>query len=426
MIAFSVVAILFLAAALLFVLPPLLDRQLRPGVADSAQASAFVLREHLAELDAELAAGAIGSEQHRAARDDLERRILEDARVPAAGSLASGGIASAERSVASQASPGRRWTALAVGIAVPVLAASIYAWIGSPAALDPTRAQQNRDARHELTREQIVAMVGGLDQKLAASPNDLDGWTMLARSRNVLGEYAAAARAYSRAVEIRPSDPQLLADYADTLAMANGRRLAGEPRSLIERALALDPRNAKALALAGSAAFEARDYPRAIALWERLIVVAGDGSDVSQSVRNSIADARRRMNITSTGTAPRPGADAAGAGLSLTGTVRIDPSIAAKVRPEDTVFVYARAANGPRMPLAIVRIRVADLPYGFTLDESMSMNPATPLSNAGSLVVIARVSRSGTAAAAPGDFEGSSVPVTLGAGTLEVRIDRAL
>jgi cytochrome c-type biogenesis protein CcmH len=279
MIAFWLVAALLTAGALLFVLPPLLGREAASAARVSREAANLsVLRDQLRELECDLARGHIGRAQFEAARDELEARVLEDAD-GAALPLAA-------------AAPARR-AALALGLTIPLLAAALYLTVGNPKALVPEQAAASNSA-HALTPPQIQAMTGRLAARLEENPQDVEGWVMLARSYNVLGRHAEAAAAYARASALLPADAQLLADHADTLAMAQGRRLRGEPERLIARALEADPNNLKALALAGTAAFERGDYGAAVARWQRILALVPPESDIARSIGDSIADAQAR------------------------------------------------------------------------------------------------------------------------------------
>ncbi|MFM7533666.1 MAG: tetratricopeptide repeat protein, partial [Rubrivivax sp.] len=232
--------------------------------------------------------------------------------------------------------------------------------------------------------------------------------------------------------------PSVLADLADAVALNQGRVLAGEPQRLIQAALALDPEHRKALALAGSAAFEARDYATAARLWEQLASLEPPGSPLATQARAGVQEARQLAAGGPTAGAPSAASGAgAGAGAratqpaatvaaSVSGTVVLAPSLQAQARAQDTVFVVARAAQGPRMPLAILRAQVKDLPLSFTLDDSQAMAPGAGLSSATQVVVSARVSRSGQAAPQPGDLEGASAAVPVGAKGLRIEIGRVV
>lgn len=402
MTAFWLIAALLAAVALAFLLPPLLRRRGIPDPAPRNATNIAIHRDQLRELETDLAAGTLGREQYDEARRDIEQRLLDDVRT-------------GDGTGAAPAA-GRR-TAIAAAAAVPVAAILLYLAVGNPAALAPGAA--TRDG-HAITREQIEGMVERLAERMKENPDDVKGWTMLGRSYAVLDRHAEAAAAYVNAVKRSEPDAQLLADYADALAMARGRNLKGEPERLIAQALKVDPRNVKALLLAGTVAFQDRKFKDAIAYWERILKVVPPDSDIADSVRDSIADARKFAGTAQVPPSTKPGAAAVAAYVS--GTVRLSPGIAAKASPDDTVFIFARPAEGSRIPLAVMRKRVRDLPAAFTLDDSMAMTPAAKLSNHAQVVVGARVSKSGNPVVQPGDLEGLSALVKPGATGIAVVI----
>lgn len=412
---FLIGAALLLLVALAFVLPPLLRKDAAaPTDAGHDQLNLAVLRDQLRELDADLAAGTIDRDAYDSARHDLEQRVLDEVQP--------------QQAAQAQAVAQRPWAALAVGVIVPVLAGAMYFAVGEPGGFDPQQAAAaQEDDSHALTQEQIEGMVAGLAQRMENDPGNVDGWHMLARSYNAMGRYEQASAAYARLVQLVPHDAALLADYADTLAMAGNRSLQGEPEKVVERALKVDERNVKALALYGTAAFERGDYQTAITRWQRIVALVPPESDVARSVAASIDEARGKLGKGAAVAQAAPQkADAAP--IALQGVVDLDPALRAQVSPEDTVFIFARAAQGPRFPLAVVRKQVKDLPARFTLDDSMSMTPEAKLSGVASVVVGARVSRSGNAIPAAGDLEGETAPLVPGVSTaaLQIRIDKRI
>ena len=247
-------------------------------------------------------------------------------------------------------------------------------------------------------------------------PDDAEGWVMLGRAYRALERFDEAADALRKAVALNPGNADLLADLAEALALRSGRTLAGEPDRLLERALKLEPDNDKVLALSGSAAFESKDYKAAIRHWEALLKRQGVSGELAQALSAGIAEAR----VLSTGKKTVAGKPAPG---RVSGTVTLDAALRARAAPEDTVFVYARAAQGLRMPLAIVKVQVKDLPYNFSLDDSMAMRPEMKLSAFNEVIVAARVSKSGSAKPAAGDLEGASATVSPGANGVTVAIN---
>ena len=231
----------------------------------------------------------------------------------------------------------------------------------------------------------------------------------------MLGRFSEAADAYARAAVKAPRDAQLLVDFADALAMARGQSLQGEPEKLVLRALEIDPGNLKALALAGTAQYERKDFKGAANTWRRMLPLVPPGSEDARAIQGNIDEA-----LALAGSAPAPTAKA---GPALRGEVRLDAKLKGQASPDDTVFIFARAAEGPPMPLAVLRKRVRDLPVTFALDDSMAMAPQARLSGFPRVVVSARVSKSGQAAPQPGDLQGASGAVANDARGVRVVID---
>jgi cytochrome c-type biogenesis protein CcmH len=279
------------------------------------------------------------------------------------------------------------------------------------------------------TPEQVAAMVETLSQRLKDRPDDAQGWTMLARAYAALGRNAEAVPAFQKAVSLNTGDAGLLADYADTLAVQNDRQLNGEPLKLVERALKIEPGNLKALALAGTAAFDRKDFAGAVKYWEQLKQGVPADSTYLGQVQAGIDEARQLGKLPPSAKAPVTAPDAAGGnasifapGSTVSGRVTLAKALAGQAGPDDTVFVFARAAEGSRMPLAILRKQVKDLPFDFQLDDSMAMSPAAKLSGAPSVIVGARVSKTGEAMPQNGDLTGQSAPVAPGATGLKIEI----
>lgn len=415
---FWVYAALLAVVALAFLLTPLLRGRAKAGVAVSRAASNLnVFRDQLAELDADLAAGTIGREQWEAARTDLSRGLLGDAGAPETGPVA----------------PAGRSTAAVIGIAIalPLASVLLYLGLGNPQGLDARKQSAAQEAPHQLSPEQIESTVARLAQRLESNPDDGEGWVMLARTYGALGRFAEAAGAYARAEARFPQDAQLLADYADALAMAQGQNLRGRPEALVRRALQADGNNLKALALAGTVEFEKREFAKAVEYWRRMLRLLPPDSDMQDSVRASIKEAQDKQGGAQKSLAPlaqkeqggAPRASAAAAKTAaLSGTIKLAPALAARAAPEDTVFVLARPARGSRTPLAAVRVKVKDLPFAFAFDDSMAMSPSAKLSDFAEVVVAARVSKTGNVVPQGGDLEGVSKPVRPGAAGVIVEI----
>lgn len=425
---FLAYAVGLIALALLVVLPSLLRRKsLQAGadaVADASRSNLQVLREQLAALDADHAAGVLDAEQYRLARIEVERRALE------------------EEQVAEQPAVARRAgkTALAMGLLIPVFVLGLYALLGEPQSLDATVAAA--PGQQDASLPELEAMVDRLAKRLESrtkpEEGDLQGWTMLANSYAVMQRYAEASRALGRARELAPDDPQLMVDHADMMAMVQGQSMKGEPQQLVMRALQLDPKNLKALAMAGSWAFEQRDFAAAVDYWGRAKELAPPGSDFANGLENSLQQARaaaaqggQTAVAAASGAAKAPAqeppkAPVQAAAGQISGEVRVSDALAKRVRPTDTLFVFARATQGPRMPLAIVRRQAGDLPFAFTLDDSSAMAPQFRLSGFEQVLVGARISSSGEATPRSGDLMGEISPVATGSSKLVLVIDKVI
>jgi cytochrome c-type biogenesis protein CcmH len=411
---FAVIAAMLLLVALAWIIVPLVRRRGGAGI-DPAASNLNILRDQIAEIEGDLAAGTITTAQHDEARREIERRVLDEAApVPQRSLTALGG----------------RWTAAAIGISMSFAAFGLYLQLGNLDGLAPRSAPRGG----EITHDQLNDLIAKLAAKLEQQPDET-GFVMLARSYYSQRRYAEAVRAFSRAGAMVMQDADLLSDYADALAVVQDGKLSGKPLELVQRAIAVEPAHPKALALAGTEAFQRQDYRSAIGLWERIRA----DSDFGQMIAASIEDARERGGIKSSGKesappkvemtaqAPMVGqaqvtAQAQG-DARITGTVNLAPALAGQVNRDDTLFIFARAAEGPRMPLAIVKRQVKDLPFSFNLDDSQAMAPTMKLSGASAVIVGARISRSGDATPRSGDLQGFSGTVKVGATNIAIVID---
>jgi cytochrome c-type biogenesis protein CcmH len=318
--------------------------------------------------------------------------------------------------------------AIVVAVALPAAAFGVYLALGTPTALE------TRPVAHDaasLDDKQILAMVESLAAKVRARPDDAQGWALLARSMAALGRFKESADAYEHLLRLVPRDPQLLADYADALGMAQGRSLAGRPYELVKEALAIDPSHRKALALAGTAAMDANDFATALNHWQALAAQLPAGSDDERQVRAVIGEIRLKAAaagkiLPAERVAKAPAAAPGSVPGSVSGSVSVAPQVAALVSNAATLFIFARAEGGARMPLAVLRRSAGELPMSFALDDSMAMTPATKISGATAVRIEARISRSGNATPQPGDLVGTSGIVKPGARDVKIVVDRAL
>jgi cytochrome c-type biogenesis protein CcmH len=483
-----------------------------------------LLREQLVRLQSLHDAGVLDAAQFQAAREPLEKRIVQAVMAGAGASAPSHDSAALAGyvGVAGATSPASATSEIGLAPAAPararandhvratgvapiphetvvqaplslwlkafafaaVVAGAGYAWKGSPQGagsappgFDSSGAaaapEGGASAPHRVGREQIEAMAAKLAARLKETPDDAEGWSMLGRTHMAISQPKEALAAYATSIKLRPDDAPTLADMADALAASQGRNIDGEPAKLIARALKIDPDNLKALALAGSLAFNNGDDATAVKHWDRAVRVGPADSPLVEMSRGAAQEARERSKLppaaTATAAAPATAslldiakgtggaggagtsatasaAAAAGAGkaaapptgstgsgsseasaatataTAITGTVKLAAALQGKAGAEDTVFIFARNAEGGGMPLAVLRKQVKDLPLAFTLDDSLAMSPAARISGAKKVLVVARVSKSGQATAAPGDLEGVSAPLAPGARDLQLEI----
>ena len=297
MMIFWLVCATFVAIGLAFVLPPLLQRSEKtidsPDTSSKA-ANVEVYRDQLDELQSDLSTGLISDEQYQQDRQEFERRLLED-------------VAEIDRPAVDKFSNSRR-LAYILAFALPVAAVAFYLRVGHPSAFSASPAPAGRAAAPApmdsataatdeggVSPQRIEANVAALAKKLEENPNDVSGWIMLGRSYRSLEKFPEASAAYKRATALKPDDADLLADYAFVLAMANGKKLSGEPTAVLQQALKIDPENPKALELAGAAAFEAKDFQVAIKHWQKLLDKTSADSEIGRALIERIEQAKKRL-----------------------------------------------------------------------------------------------------------------------------------
>jgi cytochrome c-type biogenesis protein CcmH len=407
--------------ALLFLLPPLLRKRELSAVSRD-ELNIEVIRQQLAELDTDLEAGKLDKAQYGAARADLEQELLYDL---------------ARTDPASRKARSGRWATLLIIPALPLCAVLLYQQLGSVELID--RLQQAQSAQPPAARQQaqsaasIDEMVAKLAERLQQQPDDLKGWVMLARSYTILKRYSEAEDAYANALRLGGENANLLADYADATVMANNGRFNDKAGELLTRVLELDPGNLKGLWLAGHWKNQSGDYAAALDYWQQAAAKLPPGGEDAAVIAEQISSVQAKLGITAapaatvaaaTTDAASPSATDSGSAAALSVSVSLDPQLAAAAAAEDTVFIFARATQGPRMPLAIVRKQVKDLPVTVTLDDSMAMMPAMKLSNFEQVDIGARISKSGNAMPESGDLQGIVSPIaTQSSETIQVTIN---
>jgi cytochrome c-type biogenesis protein CcmH len=367
---------LLILAALLIVLPPIW-RSREIAAADQDQRNIVIARQRLVELQEQLQTGTLTQAQYEEQRAELEVALSDDLDIP---------------TQAKASGTKGRWMVFVLVLLVPLAALTLYAGLGSYASLNQTSDNSAMPGPEDINR-----MVAGLAARMKSNPNDAQGWLMLGRSYKYLQQYPEAADAFAQAYRLLGDQAEVLLSYADALAMANDGRLSGKPAELVFKALALEPNNMTGLWLGGMAKAEAGDAAGAVQLWRKLEALLPPDSEARQEIQTLMANVENRRPEEQPTEAASPGIDV---------EVSLAPELRTKISPEQTVFIYAQALSGPKMPLAIVRKQVSDLPLTVNLNDSMAMMPEMKLSRFDQVKLIARISKSGNATQQPGDLIG--------------------
>ena len=396
------VAVALLVLALLFVVPPLL----RASAAHPLVQGDTVRRLHaeqLARIEKDFESQALSAQDRAQAIEELQRQVLDEA------------SPSAPR-VGRVSRPWMGWGVAGIlSVGLPAAALLLYLQVGNPMAAASQMLAAERSGSHE---GEVEALVGRLAARLRTQPDDVEGWIVLAHSYEYLQRYDDAVVAYQKAMTLAPNQPQLLADYADALASARDGDLGGPAQAAIDAALAIDADHPKALALAGMAAFKRGDLAQARQRWQHVLALLPPDSEAAQRIGANLAE----LDAARQSAAPRVEV----AGKRVGGTVSIAAALQEKTAPQDTVFVLARSAATGRMPVAVLRLQVKDLPAKFVLDDSLAMSPDFPISRFDMVTIEVRVTRSGQAASQPGDLTGSVADVALGQDAVTLEADKVM
>jgi cytochrome c-type biogenesis protein CcmH len=372
--------------------------------ASQAKANAKVYRDQILDLDREHDSGHISDQEWQQSRDELSLRLLEDT--------------SAVDDPAAKAEKPAIWTAVVLAVALPLGSMGLYMWVGQPEALNPMAAK----TPDQVDPKDLAKMAQTLAEKLQAKPDNLQGWVMLGRTYRTLENFDAALKAYDSALKLS-ADDDLKLERIEIIAMQRQGQFEGEPWNVIREVLQRDPQHFGALLTAGSASYAEGKFADALRYWEQARKPLDANNPDLEGLENAIAAVRDRLGMPPAKSSPASSStSAATSGLNVTGQVNLSASLKSKASPNDVVFIYATPANGDRMPLAIFKTTVSQLPLNFTLDDSSAMTPDRKLSAAGEVMVKVRVSKSGNAMPQSGDLSGSLGPVKVGAKGLKLEI----
>lgn len=381
MIEFWLSAGLLLLAALGFLLIPVLRGRKAQAEEDRTALNVTLYQERLQELETQHGAGALSDEQWQNGRDEAARELLADT---------DGAESKARVGVLGSKVP------LTAALLMPLLGYGLYLYWGAIDDVERARTFAEQP-------QTIEAMTTRLEASVKADPTSAEGWYFLGRTYMAQERAAEAATAFERTVEISGREPELLGQWAQALYFAGDKQWTEQLQALTDEALKADPEEVTSLGLLGIAAYEEGRFEAAIGFWDRLVAVLPEQDPSRQAIQGGIERARERL------AAPKDATPAAAATGQLTVKVDLAAALKDKVQPNDSVFVFARAASGPPMPLAVKRLTVADLPAEVSLSDSDAMMPQLKLSGFEQVLLIARISRSGNATA--GEWIGRSQPL---------------
>lgn len=425
---FWIVTAIMLLVALAGLAWPLLRKSVGDGI-DRNQQNLEIAKERLSELEAENNAAEISDEEFQQVKTEVEKTLADE-------------LQSEDSEQKSSATAGALGVA-AIGVLLPVLTLGLYFAIGSPQLINGATAQQQVESGHgEGAQQQSVEqMVTSLAERLKQEPENAEGWFLLGRSLMSMGKYAEAVKAFEVVDKLQPDNPPVMLALANAVAMAQDGKIGGRPEQLVNRALELDPTSTTALWLAGIAAEERGDYKLALQHWGKAepTLKPADQQELRARMQAAATRAGVKLEFAQPQSQPPPlpkiasqaqpqpqpqpqpqaqsQTQASGKAAAIKVKVSLDPALAGKLSPEDTVFVFAKALNGPPMPLAASRHKVKELPLEVTLDDSMAMTPQAKLSSADQVTISAKISASGNATPQGGDY--LSETVTVGSDTQE-------
>ncbi|MEY3220198.1 MAG: hypothetical protein RIT27_1555 [Pseudomonadota bacterium] len=374
--------------ALAFVLPALL-RKPRSFQADSSRdLNIAIYQERLAELSQlELT-----KEEFAQAKTELEKSLLEDIQTALP--------------ISPETQPRARWAAIVILIALPLLSVGIF-WKTGHFNILETLQNTPSPSKQQAELNSLDEMVGRLVEKMAQNPEDIKGWIMLGRSYAVLERYADAEQAYAKAVALtKENDPDILADYAEAVALKNDGQMAGKPLELAQKILTNHADHPKSLWLVGLNAAQQENYAEAVRYWEKVLQQIPPNSEAWKTMQSHIQEVRKAGNLPETPNSQTSNPTVSSP-VDLNVQIEISPDLQAQLQPDATLFIYAHPTQN-KMPLAMIRKTAKDLPLNVTLNDSQAMLPTAKLSQYQEVIVAARISKSGTATPQTGDLFGET------------------
>ncbi len=384
---FWLVAGVMILVAFLIVLPPLWRKRDNSTPDDLDLRNIRIARDRLVELKANKESGGISQVQYNEQVVELEQALSDDLE-----------LANSSGNMQNQG----RWLVYVLGVAIPVLSAALYWTLGNYQAISHSNELNQADSGVP-SPEAINKMVVGLAEKLKAEPNNLKGWLMLGRSYKVLEKYPEAINAFAHAYQLVGDKAEVMLPYAEVLALSNDNNWTGKPDEMVKKALALEPDNLNGLWLSAMASGQQGDKKSAIGFLRKLEALLPAESPDKQQIHEIITNTEGELTNAAPATSVQ---SAASPGVSVDVQVSLGKELQPTVNPEDTVFIYAQALSGPKMPLAIIRKQARELPLSVSLTDAESMLPNMKLSSFKQVRLLARISKSGSAMPQPGDLIG--------------------
>ncbi len=390
-----IIAVLVIIAVLIVVLPLLKSA---PAIADdSEQQNIAIARQRLHELKQQLEDGVLTEEQYQLQYQELQQCLNDDL---------------AYKPQTTAANSNGRWVIPVILLNLPLFSVFLYFDLADPNALQKQQVQQQQSSNID----EVNRLIPQIIERLKQNPDDLQGWFMLGRSYKFVERYQEAAKVFGKIYSLQPENPEAILNYAETLAVINNGKLSGEPANLAYKAVRISPDNKDALWMAGLAKAQEGDNAQASQYWQKLIEQLPADSDSVNQIRQMLVEL---------GEQPSAQPAVSDNAVNIHVQVAVDEAVKNSLQAGQVVFIYAQAVSGPKMPLAIVRKQVADLPISVDLNDSMAMQPNIKLSDFKAVKIIARVSKSGTATTQQGDFIGSTeVSLPVDASVVNVSINQ--
>ncbi len=397
---FWIIAVLFILVGLLVLLRPFIKKG--DAVQDNVDQSAMnlsIAKDRLVELDKDFEDNRINEKEHKEIKEELESALYFDL----------------ENQTQKLGDDNKgKWGLVVILLFVPILTVSMYQSLGSPEGMKLVPGQRvepvvQAPVAPPSIKETLIQLV----ESLKKSPEDVDAWLAMGGAMMRIDRYQEAIVAFNKALTfsdfVGTPKADILVSLADAVAMGNGGSLEGEPDELIAKALTLDANHTSGLWLAGMSAERKGNHEVALSHWNRLYPMLSDADGAKQNLEILMMDAENAMEGLPTSAQQMTASISA----NLTLYITISDEMKAQTTGDELLFIYAKAMSGPPMPLAALKLKVSDLPTEVTLDDSMAMLPQMRLSSFDTVIVGARISKSGQPISQPGDLQGEVSNVTV-------------